>query len=1487
MIGTSLRRWLVPPVLVAVTAAVLAVPVRAAPAAQAWVQPELAAAASAARAGGDAVPAVIELDQTADLAALSGDHGAVVAELKRVAGQSQSTVRTALPSGVRVRSALWIVNALVVDLPAANAAGALSALTAVPGVARLLSGATIPAPATSEPPESTVDRRAGPAADQRPAPAVPAGQGGLTEQVSTVPAGTAVGDRAWGIERIGADRAWDELGVTGAGARVAVVDSGVEPGHPDLAGRLATDDPTDPAYPGGWIWYGVDGVARQTVPGDDLGNGTALSSVIVGGAASGTAIGVAPGAKLMHAKVMDRSGMSLAGILAGLQWTVAPTDAAGNPAGAPADVVTMRFGVPDQYLPDLTQATRALLASGAIPVFAVGDGFCREGSTALGYIRDALGVGVTDRADSVPDNSCGGVVTKAGWPNAPADWPATYVKPDLTAPGVDMPNARWIGGYGTFMGSVYAAAYVAGVAALMRAAAPEAPATDVMTALKQTAVFDDRHGTDRPNTRYGAGRVDALAAVRAVAGWAGVSGRVVDDRSGQPVAAARVSDKDSARVATTDADGRFRLPIQAGAHTVTVSAATYGSRDVLVTVPQDATATADVRLTPGAAGALRGTVVYGDGRAGVPGATVLVTKGTTTVHATTGADGRYELPRLEPGEYQVSARASGLLPSAGKDVRIADGDGAAGDLLVRPPTGADRVSAGLGGAAADSDSRGTSVSADGRFVAFESCASNLIADDPSPGCHVYVRDRQAGTTERVSVGDDGTAGDSSSYNASISADGRYVAFASSATNLAPGDTNNSTDIFLRDRRTGTTTLVSHTAAGTPGDGYAGNGVVSADGRFVAFDSWATNLVPGDTNGVTDVFEYDTASGAVTRLSRTPDGGQSNGWSGEPDVSADGSRVVFSSQGNNLVPGDANGAQDVFVADVATGRVTLASVATDGTQDDFGASSPSISGDGATVAFSSAATTLTPDDRRGMPKVFTHDVATGRTTLVSVNTAGVPADDQSDFPALSGDGRYVAFRSYADNLYAGDVNGASDVFVRDVVAGTTEPVVASPLAGDGWTAYPDISADGRFVSLDSMPHDAFIGRGHEDVYVVDRDPPAEHGARFAVSDVTVDPTPVPRGAPVTVSALVTNIGDAPGSYTGGPLVDGSALQGAPVSLASGAARTVTWTASSDQLGSHELRLGQYTGTFRVRRPLATVHASTVDGKPLAGATVSLVRDGYPVPFGVTGQDGRVTAELPVADATAVVSKAPAGKSSGYLLTAPVRAGDGDVEVTLAPQTGNRDTAVLDLLPRKGTASSLTYVSPAFAPAVAVAVPPGQVVVTLGEYTLRHAYRITRPEREWWALSATRSAHLTEAKRYKTEFGGATTVTLHATRGATPTAVTLDWSVTDAGGVAYDVIARGPLGSPAPPSLPSVTLASEVAALVGARAPRREDVIVRVYDPTGRQITAGGLAWDQPSVDRDLTAWLSDVPPGQYRFDVAVGADDSPFGPLTATTSVALG
>ncbi len=388
------------------------------------------------------------------------------------------------------------------------------------------------------------------------------------------------------------------------------------------------------------------------------------------------------------------------------------------------------------------------------------------------------------------------------------------------------------------------------------------------------------------------------------------------------------------------------------------------------------------------------------------------------------------------------------------------------------------VSVDSDGVQGNDHSNAASISADGRYVAFFSGASNLVAEDVNGTWDVFVHDRQTGVTTLVSVDSDGTQGDDSSFSPSISADGRFVAFQSFASNLVAGDTNGYVDVFVHDRQTGVTTLVSVDSDGTQGDDSSFSPSISADGRYVAFESGASNLVAGDVNGTYDVFVHDLQTGVTTLVSVESDGVQGNSDSGTSSISADGRYVAFSSYASNLVAGDTNGYVDVFVHDRQTGVTTLVSVSvdSDGVQGNDHSNAASISADGRYVAFFSGASNLVAGDLNGTYDVFVHDLQTGVTTLVSVDSDGVQGNGYSDAPSISADGRYVAFPSEASNLVAGDLNGTYDVFVHDLQTGVTTlvSVDSDGAQGNSYSGGRSISGDGRFVAFDSFASNLVVG-----------------------------------------------------------------------------------------------------------------------------------------------------------------------------------------------------------------------------------------------------------------------------------------------------------------------------------------------------------------------------------------------------------------------------
>jgi len=381
-----------------------------------------------------------------------------------------------------------------------------------------------------------------------------------------------------------------------------------------------------------------------------------------------------------------------------------------------------------------------------------------------------------------------------------------------------------------------------------------------------------------------------------------------------------------------------------------------------------------------------------------------------------------------------------------------------------------------------------SISADGRYVAFTSKATNLVATDTNGRKDIFVRDRQLGTTELASITSAGLQGNGSSDFPSISGDGRYIAFLSRASNLVSGDTNGFEDIFVRDRQAGTTRRVSISSGeGQANSGSGGASSISANGRYVAFHSDATNLVANDTNHTWDIFVRDLQAGTTKRVSINSAGLEGNGSSAWSSISADGRYVAFGSNASNLVANDTNGTTDVFVRDRQAGTTKLISVSSAGGHGNDLSDGVSISADGRYVAFGSEAGNLVPNDTNGTWDTFVRDRQADTTKRVSISSAGLQGNASSgDHPSISADGRYIAFGSDADNLVANDTNDTPDVFVRDRQAGTTRRVSISSagLQGSGSSYYPSISTDGRYIAFGSYANDLVANdtNGVRDIFV---------------------------------------------------------------------------------------------------------------------------------------------------------------------------------------------------------------------------------------------------------------------------------------------------------------------------------------------------------------------------------------------------------------------
>jgi len=334
-----------------------------------------------------------------------------------------------------------------------------------------------------------------------------------------------------------------------------------------------------------------------------------------------------------------------------------------------------------------------------------------------------------------------------------------------------------------------------------------------------------------------------------------------------------------------------------------------------------------------------------------------------------------------------------------------------------------------GGGDPNGSSSDPSLNANGRFVAFSSSASDLVAGDGNGVDDIFVRDLVAGTTTRVSVDTGGGDPNGSSFAPSISPDGELVAFASFASDLVPGDGNGGSDIFLRDLVAGTTTRVSVDTGGGDPNGSSEAPSVNTTGRFVAFHSFASDLVPGDGNFATDVFVRDLTAGTTSRASLDTAGGDANSSSLFPSISDTGRFVAFESNASDLVPADGNGATDVFVRDLVAGTTIRASVDMAGGDANSASQSASIDAMGRFVAFDSFASDIVPGDGNGTTDVFIRNLAAGTTIRASVDMAGGDPNGSSESPSIGPTGGFVSFQSGASDLVPGDGNGLIDIFVR--------------------------------------------------------------------------------------------------------------------------------------------------------------------------------------------------------------------------------------------------------------------------------------------------------------------------------------------------------------------------------------------------------------------------------------------------------------------------
>lgn len=408
------------------------------------------------------------------------------------------------------------------------------------------------------------------------------------------------------------------------------------------------------------------------------------------------------------------------------------------------------------------------------------------------------------------------------------------------------------------------------------------------------------------------------------------------------------------------------------------------------------------------------------------------------------------------------------------------------------------------------------ISSDGRYVAFVSESGDLVMGDANGAADVFVRDIMAGRTVLVSRSIRGTSGAGSSLQPAISADGRYVAFTSSADDLVEDDTNGSLDVFVHDLRTGVTVLVSRGTNGELANHDSFSPSLSADGRFVAFSSLATNLDPGDTNPSPDVYMHDRLTGRTVLVSAGSDGRSAGSPSGQPSISADGRLIAFTTLAS-LSPEDGNDVTDVYVHDMDNGENHLVSKSADGSAGNAPSHGPSISADGAVVAFTSDADNLVDGDANRASDVYVHHRPSGTTELASRTTRGASGDAASHSASLSGDGTRVAFLSQASDLAPGASRPAEPVadgqapaptdraYVRDLSGAGTALVSSTRdrTPGDGESRGVAISSWGRHVAFADTSHDLAGQPPAED----DERAPYVYAAGIRVAHLP-GPSPVP-------------------------------------------------------------------------------------------------------------------------------------------------------------------------------------------------------------------------------------------------------------------------------------------------------------------------------------------------------------------------------------------
>ena len=421
------------------------------------------------------------------------------------------------------------------------------------------------------------------------------------------------------------------------------------------------------------------------------------------------------------------------------------------------------------------------------------------------------------------------------------------------------------------------------------------------------------------------------------------------------------------------------------------------------------------------------------------------------------------------------------------------------------PAGTSPLSLNGAGELANARSRFPVFSGDGRWILFTSDATNLVAGDTNGVTDIFARDVLTDVVVRISLGAGGVQGNGASGYMehtrahATSFDGRFVAFYSAASNLVADDGNGTVDLFLRDRdpdedgvfdeADATTIRITRAMDGGDTDAISGpHGLdMSDDGRWTVFYSEATNIVPGDTNDFPDAYLYDRVLDTVRRVSIAADGTQGDRAALHPALSSDGRYISYYHLSDLLTPGDVNDEADIHVIDrdpdgngifdEAPWTIDLISLAHDGSAGNAQSRYSWKSDDGRYVVFESAASNLVPGDTNNDRDLFLRDRQAGTTVRISVATGGAEAIRGGRYPyVLSRDGRYTVYRSNSDDLVPGDTNNRFDVFLYDHVAGTTERVSLTTSGGEanGHCQWVWLSDDSRYVAYDSESSNVLPG-----------------------------------------------------------------------------------------------------------------------------------------------------------------------------------------------------------------------------------------------------------------------------------------------------------------------------------------------------------------------------------------------------------------------------